>query len=101
VAMRKNLFTFLFIMFFIIFGALYVYLFRGTTQDVIFLTIDSVKVSDHSITISAFNPNSGMMITGCDSNIKDKTVYLKIRGAIANQYSKSINEKNISIDGNF
>jgi len=99
--MRKGLLTFLFIMFFIIFGALYVLFFRGTTQDINFLSIESVKLSDHSIKINANNPNSGMKISGIDSYIKDKTVYLKIRGAIANQSSKSINEKNISIDGNF
>jgi hypothetical protein len=79
----------------------YVYFFRGMTQDIDWLSIDNVNVSDNSIVIKAFNPNSGQMITGYDYTKEDKTVSIKIRGTLVNGLGKSITEDNIVINGNF
>ncbi|MFF2752743.1 hypothetical protein ACFVR1_03160 [Psychrobacillus sp. NPDC058041] len=78
-----------------------VYFFRGITQDIEWLSIDNVDVSENTILIKAFNPNSGQMITGYDYTTEDKTVSIKLRGTLVNELGNSISEDNIVMNGNF
>lgn len=74
---------------------------RGLTQDINFLAINQVKVYENGIDLHVSNPNSGMMISGIDKTYKNNTLYLKIRGALANEFGNSIEDGKISIDGNY
>ncbi len=87
----------------VIFISVFIYFnfFRGITQDTNFLSIDQVEVSENSIELHASNPKSGIMISGIDKTYKNHTVYLKVRGALVNEYGKSINDGKISIQGNY
>lgn len=80
---------------------IYFNFFRGITQDINFLLINKVEVSENEIALHASNPKSGIMISGIDKTYKNQTVYLKFRGALANEYGKSIKEGKISIEGNY
>ncbi|WP_391121876.1 hypothetical protein [Psychrobacillus sp. L3] len=79
----------------------YVFFIRGMTQDVEWLGVNNVDVSEDTIVINAFNPNSGDMITGYDYTTEDKTVYVKLRGTLVNRLGNSIPKDNIVINGNF
>ncbi|MBU8878649.1 hypothetical protein BGM26_06555 [Bacillus sp. FJAT-29790] len=84
--------------------ALGVYMFfvRGTTQDVNWLRINNVDVSNETIMIHAFNPNSAKTISGFDYYVKDKTVYIKLRGGtLVNRLGQSFVTENIVINDNF
>ncbi|MBO1005972.1 hypothetical protein [Pseudogracilibacillus auburnensis] len=81
--------------------SIYFFLIRGMTQDVDWLRISDVVVSDDTITINAFNPNSALKVSGCDFYIKDQTVYLKFRAKLSYRLGESFVTENIVIIDNF
>ncbi|MET3195079.1 hypothetical protein [Bacillus sp. OAE603] len=80
---------------------IYFNFFRGITQDTNFLLINKVEVTENVIDLHASNPKSGIMISGIDKTYKNHIVYLKFRGALVNEYGKSIKDGKISIEGNY
>lgn len=70
-------------------------------EDVNWLNINHVEISEDTIRLDAWNPNSGEMVTGYDYTVKDKTVYIKLRGTIINSLGKSLNSDSITINGDF
>lgn len=99
--MGRKIIYFIAIVIFILSVFIYFNFFRGITQDINFLMIHKVEVSENVIDLHASNPKSGIMISGIDKIYKNHTVYIKFRGALVNEYGKSIKDGKISIEGDY